>query len=443
MVDNFKAALDRRTLLDESHLAARGFNYYEALGVSPSASSREIREAYQAAVVLASPSRLEQSTSAYYRYLNEALDVLTNESMREAYDESLGNISTFVERRFSPSSVAFPDLGGRVNWIEPCAQVRVVPKRFGRVGGLVSGLGAAVGLILSAWFLPHADVLTVVGWGVLAFFAALFLHFHPKVKSTFRSVPLLGYGLGVFVFCAVVVGQVSVPLWSVLLSGLLMTFGFAGVGEWWRSRAIRAGGVTEGFPLSEEYVLKHREMGTAGESWRWMARKSQVSSANLTRETFTQQMTADILMRLTVAGGVRLLHGIDRDIFLPHVLVAGNKVAVVEGIIVDDTDYTYTSRGILEPATGDEESVLVSVPAGVASLETFKRGLEVRGWVLVISHHGAPLQFKYKGDSGAVRVGDAKTVLSEISEFFSEDDSKAVLDLSVINALWQCKTNEK
>lgn len=443
-MDKFTSARDRRMEIDEARLAERGFNYYQALGVASDASSRQIREAYQNTVRMASPSKLNQSTSAYFRYLNEALDVLTNEAMREAYDESLGDISSFVSRRFSPASVAFPELGEGGNWIEP-GDLKILPKPFNKFAGIVSGAIAAIGFGISAWVLPYADMWAASGWAGMVALAVLYLYLHPSVKSPMFSVPWLGYGLGFYLFTSLVIGNMQgAPLWAVLLTGIAITFGFAGVGEWWRSKAVRQA-KAQGMLLDEEYLLKHKELGTAGESWRWMARKSKVSSANLTQETFTQQMTADILMRLSAAPGVRILHGVDIGSFIPHLVIAGNKIAVIEGIIVEGVNHTFTARGILECENpgAEPESVLTSVPAGVAALETFKRGLKVRGWVLVIPHHGGALKIKDKGNSSVVKVGTAHEVLQEVSRFLSEDNSKDVIDLQLINALWSRKTSEK
>lgn len=444
MTDMFTNARDKRAQMDEALLAGRGFNYYQALGVDARASSREIREAYRNTVRLTSPAKLDQSTSAYYRYLGEALDVLTNKATREAYDESLGDISSYVSRRFSPASVTFPLLEN-MDSLLGAGELKVVPGCVGKIQGIFWGLVSSVGLGFSAWILPSSDGWLLAGWIALIVVATLFLCVHPNLKSPVPARAILGYALGFYFFCGFGMSNLGgeVTWWGMMLAGLLSAVGIGGVGEWWRSSNIYNGDL-KGFRLSKDFIVKHKEFGAAGESWRWMSRKGNVSSANLTKETFTQQMTADILMRLSSAPGVRIIHGIDVGVFMPHVVVAGNKIAVVEGMIVDDGNQTITKRGIVEPVEGspEDESVLSCVPSGVSHLESLCKGAEVRGWVLLIPKDGSVVKAVRKGDGGRVSIGDANQVLKELAEFFSQGNNKDVIDLRLVNTLWSRKMSE-
>jgi len=64
-------------------------NYYERLGVPPSATTAELRAAYRARVRLVHPDASRGSDEHMVAALNEAWRVLSDPARRSRYDESL------------------------------------------------------------------------------------------------------------------------------------------------------------------------------------------------------------------------------------------------------------------------------------------------------------------------------------------------------------------
>ncbi|KAI9271379.1 DnaJ domain-containing protein [Sporodiniella umbellata] len=86
-------------------------DYYDILGVSPSASQAEIREAYKKEALLYHPDRLDSHTSATekeeatrrFQVVADAYFTLNDQSRRSAYDKTRSH-----QERFTPFSFATP-----------------------------------------------------------------------------------------------------------------------------------------------------------------------------------------------------------------------------------------------------------------------------------------------------------------------------------------------
>src|SRR5690242_7663026 len=90
-------------------------NYYEELGLSPSASAEEIRQAYKSVARLVHPDRqsdahLRKMAELQMTRLNDILAVLSDPVRRERYDVALQASATgngpSVENRFQPRALA-------------------------------------------------------------------------------------------------------------------------------------------------------------------------------------------------------------------------------------------------------------------------------------------------------------------------------------------------
>src|SRR5215469_14288218 len=84
-------------------------NYYEEFGVSPSATSEEIRRAYKALARLVHPDihsdhSLRTAAERQMKRINEIFEVLITPDKRRAYDESLSIGSGLNPVKISPAA---------------------------------------------------------------------------------------------------------------------------------------------------------------------------------------------------------------------------------------------------------------------------------------------------------------------------------------------------
>jgi curved DNA-binding protein CbpA len=142
-------------------------NLYEVLGVAPSASETEIRNAFRAQARRLHPDMPDAPADASDRMavVNHAHSVLSDSSQRRAYDRSIGLTST---TRFEPAGgkppharpaegTSAPGEWDGTDQVAPSSPLSALVAVFAAFGGILLGIGfvlspglIAVGLLLLA-----------------------------------------------------------------------------------------------------------------------------------------------------------------------------------------------------------------------------------------------------------------------------------------------------
>ena len=116
-------------------------NYYEILGVSPSATSEEIKKSFRNLAMKYHPDKNRNSEESKQKFMNivEAYEVLSDEQARKSYD----NVNNDGRLRRSTTATTFRKPGPSPRWTPPADFSRVysyeeIKKRYrpsSNVGG--------------------------------------------------------------------------------------------------------------------------------------------------------------------------------------------------------------------------------------------------------------------------------------------------------------------
>lgn len=77
-------------------------NYYERLGLTPSASAEEIKKSFKSLAMKYHPDRHPELDRQLFQNINEASQILQDPALRSKYNASLTGVGSFFESKFKP-----------------------------------------------------------------------------------------------------------------------------------------------------------------------------------------------------------------------------------------------------------------------------------------------------------------------------------------------------
>jgi DnaJ-class molecular chaperone len=148
-----------------------GFNYYELLGVRPSASLPEIRDAYHDAIRSYHPDVNKAANATQITVmLNQAWSILCDRDSRALYDREIGHTSNYQSKDYETSAsddVTSPRSSTVVT--ESNAVLSIVAKLLG--GGIALVVGIVVLIVAITIIINLLPVLLAVGVAILILWA--------------------------------------------------------------------------------------------------------------------------------------------------------------------------------------------------------------------------------------------------------------------------------
>lgn len=412
------------------------FTHYEVLGVDNDATDQQIKAAYRKLARLYHPDANEGKQSHLFSLVNQAYDILQDESKRSQYDSYLRG-----ETRFEPTS----DEG---NYTSSAPQQK---DHYDEHGVLRSPRVDIEDIVVAAPLHPEVIVPEVYGRKSLAvssFIAAaawVALGTYAMLTSTMWAFAIPGV-LSLLVSLRFALTRGGVILMTLLtsLAGISVIVGLLSILQTTKFNialgcALAATAVISTALFARQIRVnklarKDTNLALSVDTAKGLIfdypaaglhdAMDKFDSDKLEKGIMGEMMTADALEVLLDIPGVRIIHGMQfpgsDTADVDHAIICGNKLALVDSKLWKPARYAWGHYGEITTNGGRREGNISHFPHAVEGYRSAFPELQVAGWIL-IHPHSDPDKFSFDNENAQdVYLGDAEGTIRSIASWFTD-----------------------
>lgn len=416
-------------------------DYYRVLNVRKDASAEEILSSYRRASLLSSPHATDHIPSEQFRLVQQAFEVLGDKRRRLMYDSlySHDNSQHEVVPAFFSGNVPAPRyqaFSNLVTWINKSSVAKLSPKSVSSSLAWLTSLPMASAVAIASVVL-NENWLGLSGW-LLTIVLSIWVLLHlPNGKRSKNSLYAFAGSMVVLLCVYGVLVGVATVVWMFIFAisaGLTAYL--------WRVKNILTGRV-EGYGLTANTILEQVELGTPVGSIERAKDLGRIPSRGIERTLHVHRLSAEVLSWLTNVPSVRIVHGVQLGAFVGHVIVCGDRVALVEAILCPPGDYEMNARGDVMSDKGETYSVHSNLGTAISFASAPLRGARVRGWVALFQDHEGEFEVSTsKNAPSSLRLVNAQSLLNEVGTFLAEGKRNDAINVELINEIWKYKVAE-